>query len=151
MFLWEVIMVVNLLTIVLKVLVMNSTTTKWCFGVKNCVLEELFRTMINDTSLPKYLWVYAINTTWHVSNSIFILSILNKRLYELFKRRKLNLSCFRVFNFKRFILNIGKDKLDKFNVKVDEWMPSTRLIPKRTRKGSSIFLFFMFQRYQLKI
>jgi len=40
--------------------------------------------------------------------------------YELFKRRKPNISHLRVFGCKCFILNNGKDNLDKFDSKANE-------------------------------
>ena len=87
---------------------------------KNRVLEELGRTMINEHNLPKYFWADAINTACYVLNRILICPILNKTPYELLKGRKPNISHFHVFGCKCFVLNNGKDKLDKFDAKLDE-------------------------------
>lgn len=79
---------------------------------KSITLEELTRTMTNETSQPKYFWVDAISTTCYVLNRILIRPMLNKTPYELLKGRKPNLSHLHVFGckcFKRiflFIFNI---------------------------------------------
>jgi len=52
--------------------------------------------------------------------TIIIRSILDKTPYELLKGRKPNFSHLRVFGCKCFILNNGKDKHGKFDVKVDD-------------------------------
>ena len=71
-------------------------------------------------NLPKYFWVDAINTACHVLNRIIIRLVLDKTPYELLKGRKSNLSHLRVFKLcKCFILNNGKDKLGKFDAKVN--------------------------------
>jgi len=87
---------------------------------KNRVLEELARTMINEMKLPKYFWADGINTTCHVLNRVIIRPTLDKTPYELLKGRKPNLSHLRVFGCKCFVLNNGKDKLDKFDAKADD-------------------------------
>jgi len=87
---------------------------------KNSVLGELDSTMINEMKLPKYFWADAINTACHVLNRVIIRLILDKTPYELLKGRKPNLSYLRVFGCKCFVLNNGKDKLGKFDAKVDD-------------------------------
>jgi len=54
-----------------------------------------------------------------VLNRILIRPILKKTPYELFKGRKPNISHFRVFGCKCFILNNGKDNLGKFDSKAN--------------------------------
>ena len=71
-------------------------------------------------NLPKYFWADVINTACHVLNRIIIRPILDKTPYELLKGRKPNLSHLRVFACKCFILNNGKAKLGKFDVKADD-------------------------------
>jgi len=61
-----------------------------------------------------------VNTTCYVLNRVLIRPILKKTPYELFKGRKPNISHFRVFGSKCFILNNGKDNLGKFDSKADE-------------------------------
>jgi len=87
---------------------------------KNRSSEELARTMLNETGLPKYLWADAVSTTCYVLNRVLIRPILKKTPYELFRGRKPNLSHLKVFGCKRFILNNGKDNLGKFDSKSDE-------------------------------
>ena len=55
-------------------------------------------------------------------NRVLIRPILKKTPYELFKGRKSNISHFRVFGCKCFILNNGKDNLGKFDSNADEGM-----------------------------
>ena len=45
---------------------------------KNHSLEELARTMLNETGLPKYFWADAVSTTCYVLNRVFIRPILKK-------------------------------------------------------------------------
>src|SRR4051812_39401699 len=87
---------------------------------KNRVLEELARTMLNESNLPKYFWADAISTACYVLNRIIIRPILNKTPYELLKGRKPNVSHLHVFGCKCFVLNNGKDNLGKFDAKADE-------------------------------
>nr|KYP54569.1 Retrovirus-related Pol polyprotein from transposon TNT 1-94 [Cajanus cajan] len=67
---------------------------------KNRSLEELARTMLNETNLPKYFWANAINTTCHVLNKVLIRPILKITPYEIYKGRKPNISYFKVFGCK---------------------------------------------------
>ena len=75
---------------------------------KNRSLEELARTMLIETSLPKYFWADAVNTTSYVLHYVLIRPILKKTPYELFKRRRTTLNHLKVFGCKCFILNNGK-------------------------------------------
>jgi len=52
---------------------------------KNRSLEELARTLLNATDLPKYFLADAISTSCYVLNRVLIRLILKKTLYELFK------------------------------------------------------------------
>jgi len=52
---------------------------------KNRSLEELARTLLNDTNLPKYFWVEAVNTACYIMNRALIRPILKKTPYELYK------------------------------------------------------------------
>jgi len=79
--------------------------------MKNRVLEELARTMINEMNLPKYFSADAINTVCHILNRIIIRLILDKTPYELLKERKPNLSHLRDFGCNCFILTIEKINL----------------------------------------
>lgn len=87
---------------------------------KNRSLEEIARTLLNDTFLPKYFWAEAVNTACYIMNRALIRPILKKTPYELFNGRKPNISHLHVFGCKCFVLNNGKDNLGKFDAKSDE-------------------------------
>jgi len=87
---------------------------------KNRSLEELARTLLNDYNLPKYFWVDVVNTAYYVLNRVLIRPILKRTPYELYKRRKPNISHFKVFGCKYFILNNDKDNIGKFDAKADD-------------------------------
>ena len=76
------------------------------------------RTMLNESNLPKYFWAEAVNTSCYVLNRILLRPILKKTPYEIWKNKKPNISYFKVFGCKCFILNI-KDNLGKFDAKSD--------------------------------
>jgi len=76
--------------------------------------------MINDNSLPKYFWADAISTACHVLNRVLIRPVLKLTPYEIYKGRKPNISYFKAFGCKCFILNNGKSNLGKFDPKADE-------------------------------
>ena len=78
---------------------------------KNRSLEELARTMLNESGLPKYFWADAVYTASYVLNRTLIRPILKKTPYELHKGRKPSISHLRVFGCKCFVLNNGKDNL----------------------------------------
>ena len=81
---------------------------------KNRNLQEMAKTMLNEKNLPKYFWVEVVNTSYYVLNRILLRSILKKTPYELWKNKKPNISYFKVFGCKCFILNT-KDNLGKFD------------------------------------
>jgi len=87
---------------------------------KNRSLEELARTMLKETEMPKHFWADAVSTTCYILNRVLIRPILKKTPYELFKGRKPNVSHLKAFGCKCFILNNGKDNLGKFDSKTDE-------------------------------
>jgi len=84
---------------------------------KNRSLEELARTLLNDSNLPKNFWADVVNTSCYALNRALIRPILKKTPYKLYKGRKPNISHFKVFGCKCFVLNNGKDNID---AKVDD-------------------------------
>jgi len=86
---------------------------------KNRSLEELARTILNESFLPKYFWADAVSTTCYVMNRVLIRPILKKTPYELLNGKKPHIGHLKVFGCKCYILNNGKDKLGKFDEKVD--------------------------------
>jgi len=87
---------------------------------KNRSLEEMARTLLNDTNLPKYFSAEFVNTTCYIMNRALIRPILKKTPYELYKGRKPNIYHLHVFGCKCFVLNNGTDNLGKFDAKSDE-------------------------------
>lgn len=51
---------------------------------------------------------------------VLIRPILKLAIYEIYKVRKLNIPHLHILKYKCFVLNKGKDNLEKFGVKVDE-------------------------------
>ena len=88
---------------------------------KNRYLEELARTMLSESSLPKYFWADAVSTSCYVMNRVLIRPILKKTTpYELFNGRKPNIGHQRVFGCSCFVLNNGKENMGKFDEKADK-------------------------------
>ena len=84
----------------------------------NRSIQAIAKTILNENTLPKYFWNEVVNTTCYVLNHVLIRLYLNKSPYELWKNRNPNISYFKVFRCKYFILNI-KDNLGKFDPKFD--------------------------------
>jgi hypothetical protein len=79
---------------------------------KNRTLIEMARTMLDKHRTPKRFWADAISTVCYISNRIFMRSILNLTLFELFFRHMPFISHLRPFGCKCFLLKRGD--LDKF-------------------------------------
>ena len=56
----------------------------------------------------------------HILSGVVIRPILKKITYELLKYRNPNISYLSIFDCKCFILNNDKEKVGKFNAKIDE-------------------------------
>ena len=82
----------------------------------NRSLQEMARTMLLESGLSNDFWAKVVNTACYIQNCVFLRPIIKKIPYELWKRRKPNISYFYVFGFECFILNT-KDKLSKFDPK----------------------------------
>lgn len=67
---------------------------------KNRTIEEMTRTMLNENNVPKYLWAKMVNTACYVLNRVLLRLILKKTSYELWKKKKTNVSYFKVFGYK---------------------------------------------------
>jgi len=76
----------------------------------------MVRIMISEYRLPLYLWAETINTSCYIGNRIYFCKNSNKTLFEIYYLRKPNVSYFKVFGCKCFILNI-KGNLGKFDPK----------------------------------
>src|ERR1044072_7059438 len=86
---------------------------------KNRTLQEMARTMIQETDMARHLWAEAVNTACYIQNKISIRPILNNTPYELLKNKKPNISYFHPFGCTCFVLNT-KDYLGKFDSKAQK-------------------------------
>jgi hypothetical protein len=73
-------------------------------GRKNRTLLDMARTMLDEYKTPDRFWAEAINTACYSINRLYLHRILKKTLYELLTGPKPNVSYFRVFGRKCFIL-----------------------------------------------
>ena len=87
----------------------QNGVVKW----KNRTLVNIARTIIIESNLPQIFWAEAVNTACHVTNRCLIRSLLNKTPYELINSRKRMLSYLWALGCKCFVLNSGKDDLEK--------------------------------------
>jgi len=72
--------------------------------------------MLNEFNTSKCFWKETVNTSCYVLNHVILRPELKKTHYELWKGRKPNISYFKAFGSKCFILNTN-DNLDKFDSK----------------------------------
>ena len=75
---------------------------------KNRTLEEMARTMLIASGLPRNFWAEAVNTACYIINRVLLRPITSKTPYELFKGIKPNISYFRVFGCRCFVHVNGK-------------------------------------------
>jgi transposase InsO family protein len=86
---------------------------------KNRTLLDMARTMLDEYKTPDRFWAEAINTTCYSINRFYLHQLLKKTSYELLTGKKPNVSYFRVFGSKCFIL-IKKGRSSKFAPKAIE-------------------------------
>ncbi|XP_040383080.1 uncharacterized protein LOC121055202 [Oryza brachyantha] len=86
---------------------------------KNRTLIEMARTMLDEYKTPDVFWAKAVNTACHSLNRLYLHKLLKKTAYELLISKKPNVSYFRVFGCKCFILS-KRPRSSKFPSKVDE-------------------------------
>jgi hypothetical protein len=86
---------------------------------KNRTLLDMARTMLDEYKTPDRFWAEAINTACYSINRLYLHRILKKTSYELLTDKKPNVSYFRVFGSKCFIL-IKRGRKSKFAPKVVE-------------------------------
>jgi transposase InsO family protein len=80
---------------------------------KNRTLLDMARTMLDEYKTSDRFWVEAINTACYSINQLYLHQILKKTSYELLTSKKPNVSYFRVFGSKCFIL-IKRGRNSKF-------------------------------------
>jgi hypothetical protein len=86
---------------------------------KNRTLIDMARTMLNEYKTSDRFWVEAVNTICHASNRLYLHKLLKKTPYELLTGNKPNVSYFRVFGSKCYVLQ-KRSKSSKFSPKVYE-------------------------------
>jgi len=86
---------------------------------KNRILIDMARSMLSEYNVSDSFWAEAINTTCHASNRLYCHRVHDKTPYELLVGRKPNISYFRAFGCKCYILRKGT-RLSKFQSKCDE-------------------------------
>jgi hypothetical protein len=77
------------------------------------------RTMLDEYKTPDRFWAKAINTACYAINRLYLHRILKKTSYELLTDKKANVSYFRVFGSKCFIL-VKRGRKSKFAPKAVE-------------------------------
>jgi transposase InsO family protein len=86
---------------------------------KNRTLLDMATTMLDEYKTPDRFWAEAINTACYSINRLYLHRILKKTSYELLTGKKPNVSYFRVFGSKFFIL-IKRGRNSKFAPKAVE-------------------------------
>jgi transposase InsO family protein len=86
---------------------------------KNRTLLDMARTMLDEYKTPDWFWAEAINTACYSINRLYLHRILKKTSYELLTGKKFNVSYFRVFGSKCFIL-VKRSKKSEFAPKAVE-------------------------------
>jgi transposase InsO family protein len=86
---------------------------------KNITLLDMARTMLDEYKTPDRFWAKTINTACYSINRLYLHRILKKTSYELLIGKKLNVSYFRVFGSKCFIL-VKRGRKSKFAPKAVE-------------------------------
>jgi hypothetical protein len=82
-------------------------------------LIKMARTMFDEYKTSDQFWAEAVNMTCHATNRLYLHKLLKKTLYELLTSNKPNVSYFRVFESKCYVLQ-KRSKSSKFEPKVHE-------------------------------
>ena len=101
---------------------------------KNMTLIDMARSMLAEYNVSDSYWAEAINTACHASNRLYCHKLLKKTPYELLIGRKPNISYFRVFGCKCYILRKGS-RLSKFEKKCDEGFCNTQYCRPNKRRN----------------
>jgi transposase InsO family protein len=71
---------------------------------KNRTLIEMTRTMLDKYKTSDWFWVETVNTACHATNRIYLHKLLMRTPYEVLTGNKSNISYFRVFRSKCYVL-----------------------------------------------
>jgi hypothetical protein len=80
---------------------------------KNRTLISMARTMLGEYKTPEWFWSEDVNTACHAIYQLYLHHLLKKTSYELLTGNKPNVSYFRVFGSKCYIL-VKKGRHSKF-------------------------------------
>jgi transposase InsO family protein len=86
---------------------------------KNRTLIEMARTMLDEYMTSRRFWTEVIKMVCHATNRLYLHKLLKKTSYELLTGNKHNISYFRVFGSKCYVL-YKWSKSSKFDSKVYE-------------------------------
>jgi transposase InsO family protein len=86
---------------------------------KNRTLIDMARTMLGEYKTPERFWSEAVNIACHAIIRLYLHRLLKKTAYELLTGNKPNVSYFRVFGSKCYIL-VKRGRHSKFAPKVVE-------------------------------
>jgi hypothetical protein len=86
---------------------------------KNMTLIDMVRTMLGEYKMLEQFWLEVVNTTCHAINRLYLHRLLKKTSYKLLTGNKSNVSYFRVFGSKCYIL-VKKGRHSKFSPKAVE-------------------------------
>jgi hypothetical protein len=86
---------------------------------KNRTLLDMTRTMLDEYKTLDRFWAEAVNTACYAINRLYLHRILKKTSYQLLTSKKPNVSYFRVFGSKCFIL-VKRGRKSKFAPKAVE-------------------------------
>jgi transposase InsO family protein len=84
---------------------------------KNRTLIEMTRIILDEYKTSDRFWAEAVNTTCHATNRLYLHKLLKKTPYELLTGNKPNVSYFRVFGSKCYVLQ-ERSKSSNFAPKV---------------------------------
>jgi hypothetical protein len=86
---------------------------------KDMTIIDMARTKLGEYKTPKRFWLKAVNPACHIINRLYLHRLLKKTSYELLTGNKPNVSYFRVFGSKCYIL-VKKGRHSKFAPKAVE-------------------------------
>jgi hypothetical protein len=86
---------------------------------KNKTLTDMARTMLGEYKMPERFWSEAVNIACHAINQLYLHRLLKKTSYKLLTGNKPNVSYYRVFGSKCYIL-VKKGRHSKFAPKAVE-------------------------------
>jgi hypothetical protein len=104
---------------------------------KNRTLLDMVRTMLDEYKTPDRFWAEAINPACYSINRLYLHRILKKTSYELLTGKKPNVSYFRVFGSKCFIL-VKRGRKSKFAPKAVEGFDSNTRANKVFNKSTRL-------------